>query len=413
MVDEFDEIDRPRRRRWLAALLVNILILAMLALAAHVLLSRTGIITVQSIIASRISLVSSELDGKIVKIFVDSNEQFKTSQPLFQIENSDVLDNIAGLNKIIEGYDGQIAEEQSELSRRVRESDLQMKIQTVQQQMGKNKILSENTQEALKNADGLTSEAKANWESAQSLLRSGAITRARVESYRFDYQKAVAEREKIANDLGVLNAEILANRQTLATYKQQLEDLTKLTDARLAELREKRKIRETERNKWESARDRFLVKADRDGFVATRQKEEGDRVKSGEAVLKVTTGEDIWVEAYFKPEDANLVHAGDPLVIRYANATFPVIVESIGLITEPFPLQRVSMLAQPENYVVIRMVFVQPDQAKKAGLRPGMQVNTEIVRQEGLLFWLGLKQAKLRADVQIEQEPTTSTRASK
>jgi len=404
MVDEFDEIEKQRKPRWIAVLVVNVVILAMVALAAYVLLTRSGVITIPAIVASRTSQVSADQEGRIIKILVEENEQFRVGMPLFQIENPDVRTKIEGLQKIIAGYDQQIAAEQSELSRRLRESDLKVKIQTVKHEIEKKQVGLKNAQLELENADHLVAYAKAELEKAQTLFTSGALTAARVEVYRSACEGKLAERNKIIGAIALLQTETRGDEKLLHSYAQQMDDLTSSTAQRVSELLEKKTTARTELAAWESARERLVRKADRNGSVAVRHKEEGEAVKPGEPVLEVTTGEDIWVEAYFRPEDVNLIRAGDPLVARYANRMFPVAVESIGLITKPFPLQRASMLASTENFVVAKLIFVQPDQAKGAGLRPGMKVDTELSRQEGLLYRLGLKQPTANAATKSPQE---------
>jgi len=394
MVDEFDEMVSAGRRRWVAALTVNGILLMMIALAAYMLLSRSGVITVQSIVASRTSQISADQEGKIVKIFVEENEQIKVGQPLFQIENPDLLTKIQGLQKIIAGYDQQIAEEQSDLSRRLRESDLAVKMQTTRQQIDEKRVSLKNQRQTLENADRLVAYAKTDFEKAQTLFTSAALTRARLDSYRLAYETKLEERKKVTGDIDLLETDIRGDEALLRSYREQMDALTSSIAQRVNELREKKTVAISDLTALESAKERFVRKADRSGSVAIRRKEEGEAVKPGEAVLDVTTGEDIWVEAYFRPEDLSFVQVGDRLVVRYANQVFPASVESIGLISKPFPLQRVSMLAAPENLVVVKLQFAQSDQVKKTGLRPGTLVNTELTRREGLLYRLGLKQAR-------------------
>jgi membrane fusion protein (multidrug efflux system) len=394
MVDEFDEMIGAGRRRWIAALTVNGIILTMVALAGYMLLSRSGVITVQSIVASRTSQISADQEGKIVKIFVEENEQIKVGQPLFQIENPDLLTKIQGLQKIIAGYDQQIAEEQSDLNRRLRESDLAVKMQTTRQQIDEKRVSLKNERQTLENADRLVAYAKTDFDKAQTLFTSAALTRARLDSYRLAYEAKLEERKKVAGDIDLLETDIRGDEALLRSYREQLDALTSSIAQRVNELREKKTAAISDLTALESAKERFVRKADRNGSVALRRKEEGEAVKPGEAVLEVTTGEDIWVEAYFRPEDLSFVQVGDRLVVRYANQLFPASVESIGLISKPFPLQRVSMLAAPENLVVVKLQFAQSDQVKKTGLRPGTLVNTELTRREGLLYRLGLKQAR-------------------
>jgi multidrug resistance efflux pump len=394
MVDEFDEMVNAGRRRWMAAIIVNVILLAMIALAAHILFTRSGVITIQSIVASRTSQISADQEGRIARIFVEENQQFKRGQPLFEIENPGLLAKIDGVKKIIAGFDQQIAEEQSDLSRRLRESDLKMKIQSSKGQIEEKKVSLKNARQELDNADRLAARAKDELVKAELLFTSGAMTRARVESYRLAYENRLEDRKKTLGAIDLMETDIRGDEILLRSYADQMDALTSSTAQRVNELTEKKTAAKSELATLESARERLVYRTDRGGSVAVRRKEEGEIVKPGEAVIEVTTGEDLWVEAYFRSEDVSVVRVGERLVVRYGVQTFAATVESIGLVTKPFPVQRAMVMVVPENLVVVKLLFVEPNQAKKAGLRPGMVVTTEMTRQEGFLYRLGLKRAK-------------------
>jgi multidrug resistance efflux pump len=398
MVDEFDQMVNAGKRRWLPRLLLNILVLAMLGLGAYVLLTRSGVITVQSIVASRTIRIGAEHRGKIKAIYVALNSEFKEGDPLFDLEDPLVESSIAETDKRIKEYDRDIAEQESELARRLREFDPKMKIETARQQIKEKQVALDSKRPLLDAANRRITLKEEALKKAEGLFASGVITRPRLDFYRLDYESEQTARDKILAEQDMLRTEIIGLQKQIASYGEMIADLTSSTAEQERTIREKQAVAKAELGKFLSEKAQLSCKAKISGSVAAVSKEEGEVVAPGDGVLTVTTGGDIWVEAYFKPEDVNPVQAGDELAVRYGLQTFPVMVESIGLITQPFPIQRATVMVQPERLVVVKLNFVHPTQAREAGLRPGMQVNTEMTRPEGLLYRLGLKQEAPRAN---------------
>jgi len=410
MVDEFDQMVNAGRRRWLPRLLLNILVLALLALGAYALLAQSGVTTVQSIVAGRTIRIGAEHRGKIKAIYVALNQEFKEGDPLFDLEDPLVESSIAESEKRIKEYERDIAEQESELARRLREFDPKIKIETARQQTKEKQVALESKRPLLDTADRRIALKEEALKKAEGLFASGVITRSRVDSYRLDYESERTARDKIVNEQNLLRTEIAGLDTQIASYSEMIADLTSSTAEQERVIREKQANAKAELAKLLSEKAQLSCKAKLSGSVVALSKDEGEIVAPGDGVLTVTTGEDMWVEAYFKPEDVTPVQAGDELVVRYGLQTFPATVESIGLITQPFPIQRSTVVVQPERLVVVKLDFVHPKEAKDAGLRPGMQVSTEMSRPEGLLYRLGLKHEVSRQDAGRQRRSPAATK---
>ncbi len=397
MVDEFDQITYSRWRRWTAAFVVNLALLAMIGLAVYILLVQSGTIAIPSIVASRTIRISAEHQGNIKALHVIETQEFKVGDVLFELEDTVLDTRIAEAEKAIKSYEQQIAEQESELARRLREFDPKMKIEAAEQLLREKQTALKNLAPLLEAANRRLAYQEDRLKRAEDLFSTGAITRARLDAYRLDVETERAGRDKILADQKVLETEIRGLENQIAAYKTMLADLTRSTAEQERALHDKLTQARSNLANLQSERALLTGRAKVSGSVAMRLKNEGEGVSVGEPVIEATSGDEIWVEAYFKPEDANAVRPGDQLVVRYGAQTFPVTVESIGLITKPFPLQRSAMILAPENLVVVKLVFVQPDQARQAGLRPGMQVATELTRREGLLARMGWKRKKPEA----------------
>jgi len=400
MVDEFDEISNRGRRWWIAALIVNVALLGMLGAAGYILMSRSGVVTVLSIVASRTIRVSAEHRGKIKTLYVGETQEFKKGDRLFDLEDLLVDSRIAEAEKTVKTYEQQIAEQESELAQRLREFDPRMKIETARQQIKEKQVAGKNLESLLEAAKRRVALKEEALRTAEELFTSGVITRARLDSYRLDCETERMARDKLLNEKRVLETEIGGLEKQITSYQAMIADLTRSTAEQERVLRDKLSLAKSDLANLQSEKELLFCKAKMNGFVVLRVRNEGEVVASGDAVFEATSGDELWVEAYFRPEDANFARVGDQLTVRYDPQTFAAKVQSIGLITRPFPVQRSPIMLPNENYIVVRLDFERPEQAKQAGLRPGMQVTTEMTRPEGLLYRLGVR--RTREDVQVQ-----------
>ncbi|MBM3334175.1 HlyD family efflux transporter periplasmic adaptor subunit, partial [Candidatus Sumerlaeota bacterium] len=371
MVDEFDQLVSRGRRRWVAAILVNLALLAMAGFVAHVLLTRSGGLTVQSVVASETIRISAERRGTIKAVYVVVGQQFKEGNLLFELEDDPLLDSpIAETEKRIKEYERDIAELESAAARRLREFDPNLKIESARQLIREKQVALKNLATSLEGADRRLAIKEDMMKKAQDLFEAGAVTRARLDSYRLDWETERAARDKIVADTNLLQTEIAGLEKQITSYFQWKADLTSSTAEQVRDIRDKQAASGAELAKLLSEKTLLICKSKVSGLVAAVLKNKGEGVSPGEPILEVTTGGSIWTEAYFRPENANQIRPGDRMTVRYGTVTFPAIVESINPITKPFPFQR-PMVLGTENYVVVRLAFIEPEPAKQAGLRPG------------------------------------------
>jgi len=393
VVDEFDQLVSRGRRRWVAALLVNLAALSVAGFLVYALVTRSGVVTVQSVVASETIRISAERRGTIKAVYTAVGQQFKEGDLLFELESDPLLDSqVAETEKRIKDYERDIAELESASARRLREFDPNFKIESARQQIREKQVTVKNLATSLDSANRRLAIKEDMVKKAQELFAAGAITRARLDSYRLDCETERAACDKILAETNLLQTEITGLEKQIASYIQWKADLTSSTAEQVRNIRDKQAAVTAELAKLLSEKTLLTCRSKVSGLVAAVLKNKGEGVAPGEPILEVTTGGNIWTEAYFRPETVNHVRSGDRMTVRYGAMTFPAIVESINPITKPFPFQR-PMVLGTENYVVVRLVFMEPEPAKQAGLRPGMLVTTEMTTSEGILYRLGLKRS--------------------
>lgn len=413
MVDEFDQIEQRGRNRWVAAIFINLLIWGLAALVVYSYLTRKPIVEIKGIVASRIYEIGARQDGRIGTIHVEETDSFTTGDLLFDIEDRKLLTQIEKTSETLKRIQQEIAEEKSERARQLREHSLTLNIGSVQQEIGATSISIENLLDDLDFADAEIERQQKIYTRAEDLFNTGVLTRSEVEAVYAKVMEVKAAKGKILNEIDLKRQQNRYNQRRLDDYEEYRRNLEKSTADAIKDLeRELGNEGRTQAGQIVLLQE-LEYKADRSGLVAERLKQDGEQVQMGEVILRVTTGEELWVEAYFKPEDEYLVQAGDPVKIRYGSRLFDGVVRTKEYTLRPFPGAPVSALVSQSQYVVVPIDFEDIQNARDANLRPGLLVIVEVNREEGLLYRLGIKKRRhnnpVSAAATPRDKPTTST----
>lgn len=391
MVDELDQIASRGRRRWVLAIVFNILFWGMLGLVLFVWLTHQREDDIPSIIASRTVTIKPDFPGKIKMITVEPADQFTSGQVLFEIQDDSLLDD---LRKTTESYQTvvRIIEQlESPAAKRDKLKNTNEKIKNTEDAIAKTSLtlIRLDKEREQKQADLL--EAQTIYENAKESFDTGALPRSVLFGYQDRYLKAREALNTVDSQIAAAKQDMRAYQGDLLFFQQQLVDEKGKIDLDIADRVKERDGYEEEWIRLKKKQQGLRHRAPFDGFVVRRMKEADETVTPETEILELTTGKEIWVEAYFSPEAAVAVKAGDRLMVRYGSfPLFPVVVESVLLDTRVIPGVQPSMLTPLKNYRVVKLLFEDPTAAKKAGLVPGMRVTTVMQRSQGPLHMLGL-----------------------
>jgi multidrug resistance efflux pump len=416
MADEFDGLVMKGRRRWVAAILINLLVWGLLGLVGYIWLTRIGVEEIRGLVASNTFLLSVERDGTIKAVNFEETRPFRRDDRLFEMIAPEILESINNTSETISSMKQRIAEaRQSDVSRGERENEIDNNIRKLQSEIGEYDAQIENRKSQLEWANENVALKKQRLEAAESLLAAGAMTRADVEARRDVYMQAVAARGEVEGEIRRLDKLLAGKRNELAGFRDQKQKLMANTDLRIGQLLIDMKNKEGELSDLRLQLTRLVKKAEYDGYVVKVLKRAGESVKASDPVLQVTDGKDIWIEAYFLPEDRKSLREGDRLKVRYQGQDFPSYIDQIGIhTTTGMPNAPQSMFTQPTRYLVVRLRFEDPETAKQANLLPGIEVAVLFTRQEGLLYRLGLggKKELQAAPVKAADRETSATRVT-
>tara|TARA_R110000824_G_scaffold366730_3_gene555810 strand:+ start:75372 stop:76469 length:1098 start_codon:yes stop_codon:yes gene_type:complete len=322
-------------------LMIVVPALALLLIGYFYLISGRYVSTDNAYIKADMVAVSPDVGGRIVKVFVDENEEVKAGAPLFQIDP-------VPYKLALAEADAQLLAATSNVK------SLKAKYQMTVAQLGL----------AKSNVDYYTREFNRQSELAKSKFAS----QAKLDTARHNLDTAI--------QLGAMLKESIG--QTVAmlddTPEAPVEEHSSYMQAKAARDNAALNLEHT------------IIRAPFDGVLG-RQPQVGDNVAMGTPVVNIVSRDSVWVEANFKETDLANVHPGQHATINidtYSSHPFEGRVLSISQATGSefsiLPAQNAT-----GNWVkVVQRIPVHISIDRKDGdpaIRAGMSVEAEIDTQ--------------------------------
>ena len=90
-------------------------------------------------------------------------------------------------------------------------------------------------------------------------------------------------------------------------------------------------------NRAEADLEGTIIRAPEDGAILRRIIQPGGSVESGQPIISMWLGSDLWVEAWIDEEDLGFVRVGSPVTVTFhsfADREFSGVVDRLGLATD-------------------------------------------------------------------------------
>ena len=220
-------------------------------------------------------------------------------------------------------------------------------------------------------------------ERAEALYRQKALPLLDVEERRQELLKEEAVLQSLASGLEQKKTRKKSLLQLLALYCEEENNLVSETDKFLTDLELALRKKEGELKTLLAAQGERIVRSEREGIVAKISKAVGESVSAGEPLVRISTGERIWVETYLNSEKVNQIQEGDRVYVQVETSSnrnrYPARVKGILPIMQTQPGYRPGPFEESAERVGVALVeFEDPEQAKRE-LRPGQRVTTVLV----------------------------------
>lgn len=216
--------------------------------------------------------------------------------------------------------------------------------------------------------------ASADFERAQSLSKTGAISASRLDRARADYLKARQELARATAEIATARAGVEEARSELDEVSVKIADRARL-EAEIAEVA-------TRRDRLQVDLDNRVIRSPIDGLVGRTFVDSGEHVGKGQRLMSVHDPEAIWVEANVRETDVGRLAVGQP--VRISVDAYPgeqvsgrvarIATAANGQYALLPRINESGTFTKVTQRLQVRISVDQPD----LRLRPGMMVEVEI-----------------------------------
>jgi len=299
-----------------------------------------------------IAVITPRIAGEIIEVAVRENQLVKKGDVLVRIDPRDYQAKLANAQAAV-------AQAEAALVANLRQQEMQS-------------AMIEEARATLNAAEADRVRVRKDFERAESLVKDGVATQARLDTASAGYQSAQAQVTRGSAALKAARTQV----GTLEADRASLE--AKLQAARAAEQLAELDLEAT------------TLRAPSDGLVGNLSAKLGERVNAGLRLLSLVSSGPVWVEANFKETQLTRVVVGQPATVHvdaFPDAAIKARVESIA----PASGAEFALLP-PDNATgnftkIVQRVPVKltleltPEQNQR--LRSGMSVEAEIDTKPG------------------------------
>lgn len=333
--------------------------------------------------ADKMTSLSFEVSGKVIKTYKDLGEQVKKGEVIAQIEPADYEINLRAILARLDALRAQ----RSALELQLTKTSPQLYANLSSSQKAYEELLLK--QKALKDQmaelEVQLEQAKRDKERIKNLYEQGLVPAKRYEDAQTYYESLYYRRQALEKNLKELEVASQRAQEGIKVARAELISVQEIKkrieglDAQIKELEA-----ELERAKLNLERTKLV--APFDGVVAKRFVSEGDMVKAGQPAFSLIDKNSFYVEVLLEETKLRGVRVGSPARIRldaYPNVVFEGVVQEISPASAAtFALVPRDISAGEFTKVVQRIpVKIRITKGDLSLLRVGMGGKVEIKRQ--------------------------------
>jgi membrane fusion protein (multidrug efflux system) len=269
---------RPRRRRWLIALIALVVIGVIVGGTRWWIESSKWVGTDDAFIDTHTVQVSAQVAGRVKTVLVNDNQEVRAGQPLVELDPSDFQAALSQALANQESAQGQLAQAKAQLP------VAQANLDQARAQVGV--------------AQAASTNADINLKRDQMLERMGGLA---VSHQQLDNDTATARSD--AANLAAAQKKVTASEAQLALNKTQIETAEAGVRAAAAQVAQARlNLSYT------------VIRASEAGHITNKTVALGNYIQVGQALMALVPSE-VWVTANYKETEIGGMRIGDPVDI--------------------------------------------------------------------------------------------------
>jgi HlyD family secretion protein len=356
---------RPRRSRYLAALLLGAVAVIVIARAAPRWFAGPPpqIVTVSGRIEGReVTLAPKDIQGRVKRLLVDEGEVVRKGQLLAELDAAQLDARQATINAGIANLDVQIRQATLDVAFTAKNSAASIAAAGA---------AVSSAEAHLARARAVLANATAAYDRAISLFGGAVISKQEFDQADMSRRTSEADVAAAAKDLARTEADLAlarASADTIALKRQQVLALQASRRAALGQLAE------AQANLAERQ-----IFAPTDGTILSRPVEVGDVITPGAPVFVMIDMSRLYLKAYVPEPDIPKLHLGDRAEVRVDAFPERVFIARISKISDQAEFTPKNVETADERLKLVfgvELAFVNPDGA----LKPGMPA-------DGVIHW--------------------------
>ena len=333
----------PLKHRWPWLVL---LLAAMLALGGGYwwIFLHGRVTTEDAYVHADVASISSRVPGTVLEVRVENDQRVEKGDVLVKLDPQDYQISVALAEASLAGIEADIKAMEATIS--LVDSQTQAQIQTAQMTLGKARDQEQAKYHQMREfeksrlaAMAKLTEAKRDYGRVRRLYDHRAISKQALDQAETVFKEAEAALKAQDASIRALDADLKAAQQDIDKAQTQLE-LANKSRIRLQVQRDQLASLKAQRDKAEGQLDRAelqlsycTINAPISGYIAQKDIQVGNRIKTGQPFMAVVPLEEVYVEANFKETQLANVQVGQPATIEadtYPGHRFQGRVKSIG-----------------------------------------------------------------------------------
>ena len=329
--------------------------------------------------------VSTVVRGRISQVAVQPNMRVEKGQVLVELQDETATKQIEAakedIEKLREAYEkaqreGPLFEQLFKVKQETATLDGEIEVLDIEIEKLTGEIESASVELQL---------LKDQLQRSEELVRERAMVLSEVESRRLVVLQKEQAIQSLSTELRLAESRRNAQLRLKEQYREYGESLREAWSKDLSGLEISIKEKEGELNVLLSERDQLIIKSPSGGIVSRLEMQAGETVQPGDEILRISTGEAIWVETYLNSQRVASIELGHQVFVHATGVNpirLPGVVVGISPVMQSQPGYSPSPFEESTERIAIARVEFKDPQLAKQRVRPGQRVTVELLTRE-------------------------------
>lgn len=387
MVSTDFSLGKQKEKHPLRALTFFVCLVLALAIIAHRAVWRFTEVSFPAQVVGTEFEVSARSGGTIRRILVEPNGKVRKGDVLAELHDETAAAEIQAASEELTKIQEALATARSDATLLLKRFEIREKIAEASAELSTVLLEVEALRKGIATASESLTLIRDRKDRAESLYRQKAFALADLEERGLELLEQELALQTAGSELEQKESRIESLLGLQRLYCEEEANLISETDKFVTDLELALRKKEGELNTLLASQSERIVRSEREGTVAKISKAVGESISAGEPLVRISTGERIWVETYLNSERVNQIQEGDRVYVQVQTSSYrkryPAVVKGVLPIMQSQPGYRPGPFEESTERVGVALVeFEDPEQAKRE-LRPGQRVKTVLIGHSG------------------------------